>query len=937
MSNYRQYQLIYRTMAKKYLIKFSKIATDLSLFAFSGGILVFLACYLYVGPQLPAVETLKDIRLQTPMSVFTDDQQLLAQFGEKRRIPISYDDIPEQLNQALIATEDKRFFSHGGVDAMGFARAIFQIVSTGRMGGGGSTITMQLARNFFLSFDVNITRKTKEIFLSWKIERALSKQEILTLYWNKIDFSNRAHGVGAAAQVYYGTTVDNLTLPQLAILAGIPKGPTTHNPLANPEKAFNRRNHVLRRMHTEGYIDSQILEEASSTPLTATYHGPRVTVKAPYLGEMVRREMIIRFGKDKAYTSGFKVFTTLDSQLQKVSRHSLRQSLVDYDRRHGFRGVERHFDEAEQFLLPLNQLDSPLDKDNTDITPQIEHIVDIDLRELDHLLGDNPVLGDLIPALVISVTEKSAQLLLKKADRLTPLEQRLVTIQWEGLSWARPFINESRRGRKPRTVSEILKSGDLIRTYSDKNGNWQLAQLPEVSAAFVALNPTDGGITSLVGGFDYDYSKFNNVIQARRQPGSNIKPFIYSAAFEKGYTAATVVNDAPFTKVDASSENIWRPKNSSGDYKGPTRLRNALKSSTNLVSIRLLNDITPSYAVDYLSSLGFDRTRMPAVNSLALGAADFTPLEVATGFAIFANGGYRVNSYFIKRIEDSNGNIIFQEQPLTVCRQCEKMLAEKNTSSSSTQSSNPLLDRANALNQTLKNAEAELFAEIQQEQMTNQLEPVETLPETTTPLDTKPDLFVLDFVLDKEQAISLLPTLLLDEAVIAPRVLAEDNVFILNSMMQDIIHRGTASPTLRRTKSPLLKRRDLAGKTGTTNEAKDAWFSGYNGDYVATAWVGYSDYSKGLGINEFGGKAALPIWQGFMETALKGKPENDLKQPAGLVTAKIDPLTGLLAPAGMKGAIFEIFRQRFLPTKFATSELTDPFNDENTQQEEEIF
>lgn len=929
-------------MTNKYLTKFTKVVGNLSFFAFLGSFLIFIACYLYVGPQLPAVKTLKDIRLQTPMSVFTADNHLLATFGEKRRIPVAYEDIPEKLNQALIATEDKRFFSHGGVDAMGFARSVFQILSTGRKGGGGSTITMQLARNFFLTFDTTFIRKTKEIFLAWKIERALTKEEILTLYWNKIDFSNRAHGVGAAAQVYYGTTVDKLTLPQLAILAGIPKGPTTHNPLANPEKALNRRNHVLKRMQIEEYIDEQALNEALETPLSATYHGSRVTVRAPYLAEMVRREMISQFGKDKAYTSGFKVYTTLISELQKVSRKSLRESLISYDRRHGYRGAERHFNEIEQLLLTLNLNNLIEDTDDAEplvlqIAPQIDleslESLPSNTKPLDTILNDIPVLGDLQPAMVLSLSEKTVQILLKKTDRHTPLKDRLVTIQWQGLSWARPFINESRRGSRPRTASAIVKVGDLIRTYKDQQGNWQLTQLPEVSAAFVALKPQDGAIVSLVGGFDYDFSKFNNVVQARRQPGSIIKPFIYSAALEKGYTAASVVNDAPFTRVDVSSENIWRPKNSSGKYKGPTRLRNALKSSTNLVSIRLLDDISPQYAVDYLSNLGFDRTRMPAVNSLALGAADFTPLEVATGFAIFANGGYRVDSYFINRIEDSNGNVIFEEQPLMICEKCNELLAHKNS----------LIEQQKA-EQASSKAEQILLEELSQEQDSVLSSDINNSPSTADEVESNSQQPVqhlvqlneqIRFVEDLHQDLTLIPELPIEEDKIAQNVITEDNVFIINSMLQDVIHRGTASAVLRRSKSPLLKRRDLAGKTGTTNEAKDAWFSGYNGDFVATAWVGYSDYSRGLGIREFGGIAALPIWQGFMEKALDGVPTNTMKQPAGLVTAKIDPVTGLLAPAGMEGAIFEIFRQRFMPTEFASTSQTDPFNEENNEVEDE--
>ncbi len=927
-------------MNKKYLMKIAKTGVYLTFFTSFGAILVFLSMYLYVGPQLPEVETLKDFRLQTPMRVYTADEKLFSYFGEKKRIPVAFDQIPEQLNQALIATEDRRFYSHGGVDAIGLARAVVQLVTTGRIGGGGSTITMQLARNFFLSFDQTFTRKTKEIFLSWKIERNLTKNDILTLYWNKINFSHRAYGVGAAAQVYYGTTVDKLTLPQLAIIAGIPKGPTTHNPISNPPKAHKRRDHVLRRMLTEGYIDQQTLEVALATPLTAAIHEPQVELNAPYLAEMVRRVMVKRFGRENAYTQGFNVYTTIDSTLQKISRRSVRQSLVDYDRRHGYRGPERHFDEVEQILLSFNAssleqavLNQP-EQDNTEALnlsdqeqadlEEEQSMLALDFDALDEILNDIRVVGDLAPGIVVSLSEDSIKVLIKKSDKRFNPKDRLITIQWNGLSWARPFVNDNRRGKPPRTASEIVSSGDLIRVFKDTSGHWQLTQIPEVSAAFVALQPNNGAISALVGGFDFDFYQYNGVTQARRQPGSNIKPFIYSAAFEKGYTAASVVNDAPFTKVDASSENIWRPKNSSGDYKGPTRLRNALKSSTNLVSIRLLNDITPRYAVNYLANMGFERSRMPAVNSLALGAADFTPLEVATGFAIFANGGYRINTFYIRRIEDSNGNILFEEQPVTVCEDCEAIMLEQNASSES-------------LNELRVNAEAELFAEIEQEQKSSdQSTDHFDAPELTGINDTRLNDTNPNFIIDAKQPLNLEPEMIVDSDKVALRVVAADNIFLIDSMMKDVIHHGTAAPTLRQSNSSLLKRNDLAGKTGTTNQAKDAWFSGYNGDYVATAWVGFEDYSRGLGNNEFGGKAALPIWQGFMEAALAGRPENSLKQPDGLVTAKIDPATGLLAPANMKGAIFEIFRQRYLPSNFAPIKVDDPFN-EKDEEEESIF
>ena len=935
-------------MAKKYLLGMVKNAIHLTLFTIIGAFMVFLACYLYVAPQLPAVETLREYKLQTPMSVYSANGELIANFGEKRRIPLAFEEIPDVLNQALIATEDKRFYDHGGVDGIGLLRAVYELVTTGQIGGGGSTITMQLARNFFLSFTQTFTRKTKEIFLSWKIEQSLTKQEILTLYWNKIDFSYRANGIGAAAQVYYGKTVDQLTLPQLAVLAGIPKGPTTHNPLANPEKAFSRRNHVLRRMLLENYIDQTTYEEAIATPLTASYHGSRITVSAPYLAEMVRSEMVQRFGREDAYTAGYKVYTTLDSVLQEAGRQSLRKALVAYDRRHGYRGAEQSFPEVAEFALELNSLlnslavpladeistedvaDSTNSETDNDDKPLPQHnnqaiteaLQTLDLTELEAILRDYRVLGDLQPALVLSVEEQALTVLLKKYDRNTPLDTRVIRVDWNGLEWARPYISENRRGPKPRTASAITQPGDLIRIYQDADNQWQLGQIPAVKAAFVALNPDDGAIKTLVGGFDFNLNKFNNVTQARRQLGSNIKPFIYSAALEKGYTAATVVNDAPFTKVDPTSENIWRPKNDSGNYKGPTRLRNALSRSTNMVSIRLVNDITPGYIIDYLSNIGFDRRSLPKLASIALGSPSFSPLELVTHYASFANGGYQVAPYFIQRVEDANGNVIFDNQPSQVCQTCLEILAE--------QEQVDMVESDSDLEAEIS-PEDLLLAEIAQEQGPDNTNMPATDDVMSSEQMTEADISILD------QMISFEPALPIDEALIAPRVIAEDNVYILDSMMRDVITRGTAARTLRQSNSPLLQRNDLGGKTGTTNDAKDAWFSGYNGDFVATAWVGNQKYTDpGLGNNEYGGKAALPIWQGFMEAALAGKPDHSVPQPPGLVTAKIDPKTGLLAPAGMRGAIFEIFRQRFIPERTAEVDVSNPF-EAKAKEEEDLF
>jgi len=533
------------------------------------------------------------------------------------------------------------------------------------------------------------------------------------------------------------------------------------------------------------------------------------------------------------------------------------------------------------------------------------------------------VIGGLQPAMVLEVDEQSITILLKKYDRLTLLDERLITINWDGLSWARPFINENRRGPRPRTASEIAIPGDLVRTYQDKEGIWQLSQLPNVKSAFVALKPNDGALVSLVGGFDYNLSKFNNVTQAQRQLGSNIKPFIYSAALEKGYTAASVVNDAPFTKVDASNENIWRPKNSSGNYKGPTRLRKALSSSTNLVSIRLVNDIKPSYTVNYLASLGFDPNKLPAVSSIALGSPSFSPLSLASRYATFANGGYKVDPYYISRIEDSNGNIIYQHQAITVCDSCQPEISRPKDNSE-------IQKHADLIKQQRDTAELNLLAEIaleQEPQANERPNDHETVETAQSIAETE------QFQLDINAPLQLLPEHQVNPKYIAQQVISASNVYLMDSMMRDVILRGTAAPTLRASNSPLLKRNDLAGKTGTTNEAKDAWFSGYNGDYVATAWVGNQKYTDpGLGNNEFGGKAALPIWQGFMEVALRGKPNNRIEQPNGMITAKIDPETGLLAPAGMRGAIFETFRQQHLPKEYAPSNIKNPFNETQKKQ-----
>ncbi len=835
----------------KYLLKaLNKSAYYAVLFAIAG-FMGFSGLYLYLGPSLPNVDSIRDIRLQTPMTVYSHSGDLIAEFGDKRRVPVTLDEVPQTFIDALIATEDKRFYEHSGVDFWGVFRAIVTNITTGTRSQGASTITQLVARNVYLNRKKTFTRKFREMFLAWKIESEISKNQILELFINKAHFSHRAYGLGAAAQVYFGKELSDLTLDEVAILAGIPKGESIYNPISSPENAERRRNHVLGRMLAEGYIDQATFEAAVAKPIESRKHGTDLSVSAPYLAEMVRREMIDRFGREEAYNNGYRVYTTINNKHQIAAQKALRKSLREYDRRHGYRGPEQ----------------------------SLQNLSDMSKEEMIELLESLPVTSELEPAIVLTTNKETnaASVFTKSgAERI---------IEWEGINWAAPFINNDRRGAKPDAVSDVLKPGDVIRIIESAEGSLELSQIPEVSGGFVALKPNTGAIEALVGGYDFNLNQFNMVTQARRQPGSNIKPFIYSAALEKGYTAASMLNDAPFTEFDITAEDFWRPKNDSGRYKGPTRLRDALRFSNNSISIRLINAITPRFAEDYLIQLGFPDDSMDPYNSLALGSASFTPLEVATGYAIFANGGYQIKPYFIEKIETPNQDVLFAAEPVQVCKECEDILEQQQIALSETE--NVSLGSENKLSED----EAEGF---------------------TDPMF---------------QPLVALPKLPIDEDKIAPRVIDARNAFIINSMMKDVIHRGTAWRTLYNSGSPLLRRNDLGGKTGTTNDAKDAWFSGYNGDYVATAWVGFADYSLALGNGEWGGRAALPIWQKFMEVALAGKPENSMAQPDGIVTARIDPETGKLANSNTEKAIFEIFRTEFVPEKPEVEEEKDPTSD----------
>lgn len=824
----------YRLKVLKKLLHITKIGIYITLLLSSLGFMGFLGAYLYAWPQLPDVETLKDIKLQTPMRIYTREGLLINEFGEKHRIPIAIDDVPEILNKALIATEDQRFYQHGGVDFLGMIRVAFKLISSGRIQGGGSTITMQVARNFFLTFDQTLRRKLKEIYLSWKIEGALDKRHILELYWNKINFGQRAYGIGAAAQVYYGSTVDKLTLPQLAILAGIPKGPSTHNPISNPEKALNRRNHVLWRTLKEGFISEADYQQAIAAPLTAKLHGAKVQVFAPYLAEMVRRKVIAMYGESKAYNDGLKIYTTLQGDDQLIARKALRLSLIDYDKRHGYRG-------PEQQLTPEQMMNQ-------------EAIINV--------LKDVPEFGKLYPAIVTEVNDNQATVIIKDKDENGHWYYFNSIIQFSDMKWAKQFSYEDRWTPPPKKPQDVLAVGDQIRMYQDRYKKWHWSQLPEANAAFVALDAKDGAIRALEGGFDFDLSKFNRVTQARRQPGSNIKPFIYSAALEKGFTAASIINDSPRTVVDSTGENIWRPKNDL-KFRGPTRLRFALAHSINLVSVRLLEAIGIRYGINYITRFGLPRKYLPPVPSLALGTAHVTPLELVTGYAAFANGGFKIEPYYIDHIEDNENHYIFQTKPLVACPECEKMIESEEAKLSSFD---------------------ELDKNIAPDSIGAMLYQCMVFP--------------------------------VPEAQRAKRIIDKRNLYIMRSIMHDVITRGTATRLLTQNRSPLLKRSDIGGKTGTTNDAKDTWFSGFANSVVATAWVGFDAPDRNLGFNEYGGKAALPIWEMYMEKVLKKLPQTPMAQPEGIVSARIDPKTGKLAPPHQKNAIFEIFRKENVPTEF---------------------
>ncbi|MDB6061320.1 MAG: peptidase [Verrucomicrobiaceae bacterium] len=761
-------------------------------------ILLGSATFLYLSPNLPSVDALRDVQLQTPLRIYTRDSELIGEFGEMRRTPVKLAELPPLFIKAVLAAEDDSFFHHHGVDVKSLARAASQLLASGHIQSGGSTITMQVAKNYFLTQERTFARKFNEILLALQIEHELAKEEILELYLNKIFLGNRAYGVEAAAEVYYGKPIGELSIAQWAMIAGLPKAPSSNNPIANPERATERRDWILGRMLSLGYIDKSQYDAALQEALGASYHGSVLAVEANHVAEMVRQEMLEKYGP-KIYTDGYVAYTTLDGKLQRKAISTVREGLLSYDVRHGYRGPEK-------------KLGGSLTADKTAWMRR---------------LRATPVIGGLLPAVVSNIEARSANVLLANGE--------IVAINWEnGLDTARRFIDEDHRGPAPQTTADIFAVGDLIRVRRNAKNEWELRGIPVLESALISLNADDGAVLSLVGGFDFRQSKFNRITQAQRQPGSGFKPFIYTAALEHGFTAATVVNDAPIVFQDEGMEAAWRPENDTGKFYGPTPLRQALFKSRNVVSVRVLQQLGVETAIDYVQRFGFDKNAIPHNLSVALGSLSVTPMQMARAFAVFANNGYLIEPHVLQRIADRNGAIIFEATPPTACSDCPNTLG---------------VDPALLVDAS----------------------PAEAIPPNT-----------------------------------APQVLDKRYVFIMDSMLRDVVARGTAEA------ASSLGRSDMAGKTGTTSGPVDTWFTGYSGGVVTSTWAGF-DQNKPMGKDEYGATVALPIWMDFMRVALQGKAERHLRQQPGVVSLRIDPRTGLRAPPEMADAVFEFFTEDNLP------------------------
>ncbi len=742
-----------------------------------------------IKKDLPDISQLANVQYQIPLSIYSSEGLLIAQYGEKKRSPISMNQVPPLLIKAFLAAEDASFFEHSGVDYKGLLRAGAKLLMTGEKKQGGSTITMQVTRNFLLSREKTYIRKIKEIILALQIEQKYSKNEILELYFNKIYLGHRSYGIAAAASTYYGEELKNLNLAQLAMIAGLPKAPSAYNPITDPQRALQRRNYVLRRMKELNYITETEFDAASHDPITAQLHSNPIELYAPYIAEMVRQNLYEEYGEE-VYTLGLNVYTTITGRLQQTADKALRETLYAYDKRHGYRSLPHP-------------------------------------NKPNYSADDFIKIADIYSAVVTELADDKVTAQLQNGQSLT--------IPFPNLAWARTFRTTNSKGPALKTPADILQVNDLIAVRKNDKDEWELAQVPEADAAFVALNAHNGAILALSGGYDYFHNKYNRVTQSFRQPGSGFKPIIYVTALEHGYTAASLINDAPVVVDDPDQEMEWRPENYSKKFFGPTPLRTALRKSRNLISIRLVRELGINTVLDTAQRFGFKPGQLPQGLSLALGSGEATPLQMATLFSIFANGGFLIEPYFIDRIEDLNHQIISQAHPKIACPLC-----------------------------------------------------------------------------DEEQPV---------DNGYAPRVISPQIHFLMNSLLRDVVQRGTA------TRAKVLNRQDLAGKTGTTNDQRDAWFNGFSQGIAATAWLGFDD-AKPLGRYETGGKAALPMWIDFMRVALKDKEEQALIAPEGIIKAYINPKTGLLATAEDTGATWEYFRQEYAPQQYSPPPLNHEVSEE---------
>ncbi|USD41363.1 PBP1A family penicillin-binding protein [Vibrio sp. SCSIO 43135] len=843
-------------------MKFIKRLFIFTLICMILGVTTIFGFYYHVKPELPDVATLRDVELQTPMQVFSQDGKLISQFGEKRRIPVTYDEIPQHLIEALIATEDSRFYEHPGIDPIGITRAAIVVAMSGSAKQGASTITQQLARNFFLSNEKKIMRKIKEIFIAIHIEQLLTKQEILELYVNKIFLGYRSYGFGAAAQTYFGKNLQDLSLSQIATLAGMPKAPSTMNPIYSLERATNRRNIVLLRMLDEKYITQEEYDQARAEEIESRFHGAEIELSAPYVAELARSWMVSRYGED-AYTSGMRIYTTVDSKLQEAANTATIDNLLAYDERHGYRGAETVLWKAGQTALSPEEITSTL-------------------RRV-------PTYGQITPAVVTSIDGKTATVQVKNEG-----EQ---VIEWSGMSWARKFLTDDRQGPEPKQANDILAVGEQIWVRSvqipasDDNlealPTWRLSQVPNANAAFVAMNPENGAVKSLVGGFNFVHNKFNRATQSVRQVGSSIKPFIYSAAIDQGMTLATLINDAPINQWDKSQGTAWRPKNSPPTYVGPTRLRIGLAQSKNVMAVRVLREVGLDETREYLTRFGFNINDLPRSETIALGAGSLTPVKMAQGYSVFANGGYYVEPFYISRVETPFGDLEYQANPSIICR--------------------------------------------------------DDCPEQSTATTTAENEFAEQDVVVDENAPHY-----------APQVISEQTAFLVREMMYSNIwgggnwRDGTGWNGTGWRAQP-LKRRDIGGKTGTTNDSKDAWYNGYGPGIVATAWVGFDDHNRKLGRTkpnknldnnqisgaEAGAKTAQPAWVDFMKVALQDTPAQPKALPPEIVRVRIDRETGLLTNKFDSSSMFEYFLQGTEPKEFVAERISD--NIYSSSESEELF